>query len=1075
MDLHSIRKFIGNSTLFERGHSYYKSARVKSYRREENRIEASVAGSGMRTYTIQIKLDTSDMPTAAFCTCPYASGFGRCKHIAAVLIHDLEENQHRENPILFSDEFEYKPVVVNLNTLKGTNKKVPDLIESFHAEIDSFHTERESRSKKKERKRRFQLVFIIDEENGYYGSADSRWIIYPACRYIKMSGEPGRVERFDQEKISEQYGLNEKILLNRLIQREHKRDILLHYIDFLLRNDIPSLYLKKPHGYSPVLFEKIKTVDVRFLLDELKEERLFFVPELDIIGEYNHAVKGFHSLHDTILSGLSVLMVNDDGRIFFDENNPLLYNLLLVLFHKVNYFTYNEIERLKELISHSSSNIHIRFDAKTLKMRRFIPKPFIELEEKYGYLNIDLCFGYENSEVSYSARGDVIVEKSWGKEYTVVLRNHEYERKVYNFFSSRFRSFIHKDYPSNSFRAYTSSINFLLNHGREIIDERIDIRLKGEKQKISGQGGKIALSVNSGIDWFDVKVEHLNSHDGRERIHLTPSLLEKGLIRVGNTYTIVTKEDIEKLQRLLEEGMNSRGELRISKYNFHFIHEFYADIVNNQESHVIAVQRIADQLKDFDKIENYALPHGFIGKLRHYQRAGYNWLFFLHDYELNGCLADDMGLGKTVQTLVFLQSLKERKRISPSLIIVPVNTIVNWENEIQKFTPKLSFILHYGIDREKDEESLRKYDLIITSYHILRNDIELFTKLGYRYAILDESQFIKNSNSLLFKTVRLLNAERRLSLTGTPIENNVFELWSQMEFLNPGMLGTRTDFKKKFARPIEAERDEKATERLKRMIYPFILRRKKEEVIRELPSKSEIVLYSEMEGRQSALYNRYRDYYRAQIQSKIERDGIKKSAIEIFTALLKLRQIALFPRLADKKHRNIQSCKFEQLKNIVEEILQEKHKIIIFSQFVESLAIMKDYFEKEAYRFSYIDGAVPAGKRMKEIKNFQEKEEIRLFLLSLKAGGIGVNLTSADYVILFDPWWNPAVENQAIDRAHRIGQTQKVIAYKMIVKDTVEEKILQLQEKKKSLVRELITSESSFFKSLSKKDIIGLF
>jgi non-specific serine/threonine protein kinase len=519
--------------------------------------------------------------------------------------------------------------------------------------------------------------------------------------------------------------------------------------------------------------------------------------------------------------------------------------------------------------------------------------------------------------------------------------------------------------------------------------------------------------------------------------------------------------------------MDEKGELKVSKFHYQFVDDFYQDTIGREHSTLKQWRKISSNLKDYKKIKRYQLPRKFNGVLRDYQYEGYRWLFFMHENNINGCLADDMGLGKTVQTLAFLLKLKQERKLGVSLVVVPVNTLANWETEIKRFTPDLKYHLYYGRDREM--ENILGYDFILSSYHTLRNDIEIFKDIALNYMILDESQSIKNSNSLLFKTMRILRSSHRISLTGTPIENSTFELWSQMEFLNPGILGKRIEFSKKFAVPIEKHGDTGAAEKLRKIIYPFILRRKKEDVAGELPDISEITLYSRMGDEQSSIYEEHRTFYRDAVMGKIDKNGLENSAIEIFSALLKLRQTALFPVLADSKFKNIQSCKFMQLQDMVEEILRENHKIVIFSQFVKCLEIIKEYFHKKKLQYSYIDGSVDAGRRKIEIDKFQENEDHRIFILSLKAGGVGINLTSADYVILFEPWWNPAVENQAIDRLYRIGQSRKVIAYKMVVKNTVEEKMLELQERKKKLVGQLITTESSFFKSLEKEDIARLF
>jgi len=386
----------------------------------------------------------------------------------------------------------------------------------------------------------------------------------------------------------------------------------------------------------------------------------------------------------------------------------------------------------------------------------------------------------------------------------------------------------------------------------------------------------------------------------------------------------------------------------------------------------------------------------------------------------------------------------------------------------------MNFYVHHGQGRSLTVDNIKNFEVIITSYATLRNDIELFKDFEFNYIILDEAQLIKNHNALISRAVRILKSRHRLSLTGTPIENNTLELWTHMDFLNPGLLGGLTEFRKRFARAIEIDKDENAKELLKKKVFPFILRRKKVDVLKDLPPKNEIVLYCDMEEDQESLYNEWKRYYRDVIGKKIDADGVANSAIDVLSALTRLRQIVLFPGLLDKKYNNISSCKFETLKETVTELLEEGHRIIIFSQFVGALSNIKDYLEKEGLNYCYIDGSVTSTKRQKEIDRFQSKDGVDIFLISLRAGGLGINLTSADYVILYDPWWNPAVESQAIDRVHRIGQKESVFAYKMIVRDSVEEKILALQEKKKRLVEDIVTTEATFFKSLSKDDIMAL-
>lgn len=442
-----------------------------------------------------------------------------------------------------------------------------------------------------------------------------------------------------------------------------------------------------------------------------------------------------------------------------------------------------------------------------------------------------------------------------------------------------------------------------------------------------------------------------------------------------------------------------------------------------------------------------------------------------------------MGLGKTIQVLVYLQSLKElragqsdptaeRGRSAAALLIVPKSLIANWQRESEKFTPGLRFLEYMGNFRNKDTTVFDNYDVVLTTYGTMLRDVELLRRYQFHYVVLDESQAIKNPLAKSAKAARLLKADHRLVMTGTPVENNTFELWSQFAFLNPGLLGGMDYFKREFANPIESGADEKSAEMLRRLVYPFILRRTKEQVAPELPPRTERIVYTDMDSAQKKLYAQTREKYRAELLGLIETEGLNDARFKILEGLLRLRQIAIHPALVDRKYKG-DAPKFEVLFETLETLQAEHHKALIFSQFVETLRLIKRELDERGIKYVYLDGQTP--KRQSRVDLFQNDPSIPFFLISLKAGGVGLNLTAADYVIHLDPWWNPAVEMQASDRAHRIGQDKPVFVYKIIARDTVEEKILQLQERKRALVKSIITSEAGFFKSLSKDDVKALF
>ena len=458
-----------------------------------------------------------------------------------------------------------------------------------------------------------------------------------------------------------------------------------------------------------------------------------------------------------------------------------------------------------------------------------------------------------------------------------------------------------------------------------------------------------------------------------------------------------------------------------------------------------------------------------------YQTAGFQWLSYLNDVSWGGILADDMGLGKTIQALTMLHYYKASTGNLKAIVICPTTLIYNWKNEVGKFTPELTWHIHHGSMRSRSAEDLQKSNIIITTYGTLRSDIQLLLKINFDYVVLDESQAIKNPSSKVTKAACLLNAKNRLCMSGTPLQNNTFDIFAQMNFLNPGLLGSMEFFRNEFATPIDKFGEPEQKDHLRKLLYPFILRRTKEQVAKDLPDKTETILFCEMEKEQRDIYEAYRDSYRSKILGEIDQQGIGKSQLTILQGLMKLRQICDSPAILNEedKYPN-HSIKLDELTREITENIGE-HKALIFSQFLGMLALIRKKLTEDGIPFEYFDGSTSAVDREKAIQNFQNNDECRVFLISLKAGGVGLNLTAADYVYIVDPWWNPAVEQQAIDRTHRIGQTKNIFAYRMICIDTIEDKILQLQERKRKLASELIADDATFVKALSKADVEYLF
>jgi len=418
------------------------------------------------------------------------------------------------------------------------------------------------------------------------------------------------------------------------------------------------------------------------------------------------------------------------------------------------------------------------------------------------------------------------------------------------------------------------------------------------------------------------------------------------------------------------------------------------------------------------------------------------------------------------------EGIETQTNIRTSLIVVPNSLVFNWYNEARKFTPNLKILVYTGINRIKNAKYFFSYDLVITTYGTVRVDLDIVKEFKFNYIILDESQSIKNATSQVSRAVKQLHAARRLVLTGTPIENSVQELWSQMAFVNPGLLGSLQSFTERFVYPIEKQKDIIKMQQLKAIINPFILRRTKDQVAKDLPAKMEQVVYCEMGTEQAEQYEKVKSYYRNEIIKSLREMGVSKSHFTLLQGLTKLRQIANHPRLVNPDF--VGECgKFNEVIAMAETALAEGHKVLLFSQFVSQLTIYREWMEKQKIDYCYLDGSMTNEARQKMVNRFQEGE-VPFFLISLKAGGFGLNLTKADYVFMIDPWWNPAVERQAIDRAHRIGQTQNVFIYKFITKDSIEEKILALQEKKKLLADNIIETDESIIKQIDAEEILDL-
>ncbi len=644
---------------------------------------------------------------------------------------------------------------------------------------------------------------------------------------------------------------------------------------------------------------------------------------------------------------------------------------------------------------------------------------------------------------------------------------HQLEQMGLKIASSLFQNLEVAGHDEDDDRSF-SVFEWLNQHHDQLIEQGFELEQpEGQKRYVFGSS-KIELEVTENNDWFDINAMVSFGPYRIPFIQLKNHILnhKKEFTLPSGEIAVIPEKWFSQYGNLLH-FTESSNDLKLRRHHIGLI----TDLAEGEMASVTMTRKL-QKLTNFDELEDAPMPVNFEGNLRPYQKAGYNWFHFLKQYHFGGCLADDMGLGKTIQTLSLLQKHKEDTEEAggkaTSLVIMPTSLIYNWLNEARKFAPQLKLMVHTGTMRYRSAEVFANYDVVITTYGISRIDIEMFKGFFFDYVILDESQNIKNPSSKSYQAVKQLKSRFKLILSGTPVENSVNDLWTQMSFINPGLLGAQQFFQNEFVAPIEKKKDEDKARKLQALIKPFVLRRTKEQVATELPPKTENLFYCQMTEEQSSVYEEVKSEYRNELLKSLEDGTFAKTQIQVLQGLIKLRQIANHPIMIDKDYEG-DSGKFEDVVHTLGNVLDGGHKVLIFSQFVKQLSIYREHFERVGIPYVYLDGATQ--NRGDVVKQFQEDEKTRVFLISIKAGGVGLNLTEADYVFILDPWWNPAVEQQAIDRTHRIGQTKNVFIYKFITKDSVEEKILALQQRKLSLSRALITTEESFIKSLTAEDI----
>ena len=1048
----------------QRGRAYFQEGRVTITSFDGETAACRVRGD-QGNYTVVISAETSRRITT-LCDCPQAARARTCKHMVACL---LALRKYLE--VTATDQWQYRLKVALENTPRrktssGAAKYAVVfglLREDYAGSVSTFRLipfrirlQRWSQGAELAKlPSQAEQNAVLDEDRSWVRAAET---VYTALNYRSVSNLPMEaVQLFNMmtKFSSYYYGLTE----------------FASYLPIMAKIDVPVFRMASEHSFKERL--RLLTEPVRVEAALAREgDHYTLQAGLILNGETFTTIK--ESLHVLSTDPAWVLA----GRYILPVENPEA--LTFLSFFPLEIPAKDEREFREKYLHPIAERVPIQGDVVSWEDVNSEPVPRLYLSDEAGALRATLRFGYGEHEVDADLKAEPVTIRDLPGSWGMVRIHRRLEAEISHaqmLAGARYGLKRGANLPAGTFelRARTHPLDFLL-HSIPLLT-RAGFEIFGEENLKSARLNRhqptISLHISSGIDWFDVQAvvrygdQEVMLKDIRQALRKKERYIKLADGSIGQ----IPEEWVERYKKLFDLAAETETGLRVRDFHLPLVDSLLTDASESQVASEFQARR--ERLRRFQNMQPQPLPQGFTGQLRPYQKASLDWLHFLHDYGFGGCLADDMGLGKTIELLAFLQSLKEQgKREAASLLVVPKSLIANWLREADRFTPELRILEYVGIARPKSTPVFDAYDVVLTTYGTMLRDIEFLRGYNFLYTVLDESQNIKNPLAQSSKAARLLNAKHRLVLTGTPVENNTFDLWSQFAFLNPGLLGSMDYFKREFVTPIESRASEDTAQLLRRLIYPFVLRRTKEQVAPELPARTERILYTDLESPQRKLYNTTRDYYRGLLMGVIDERGIDDARMQILEGLLRLRQICIHPQLVQPGYRG-GSAKFELLLESLETLRAEGHKALVYSQFVQTLHLLQKELDARQIPYTYLDGKT--GDRQKQVDIFQNDPGIPFFLISLKAGGVGLNLTAADYVIHVDPWWNPAVEMQAADRAHRIGQDKPVFVYKIIARNSVEEKILQLQERKRDLVGRLISTEGSFFKSITKEDVQGLF
>lgn len=1067
-----ILKLSSLHTTYIKGQQYYRANKVKELIFNSERMFFSAIVSGTRRYNVKIEFDTGGNFRRGSCTCPaYGEYWGYCKHIVASLFEIRERDRRGE----------YDKVMSH-----GIAKNILDFFRYKQLDIKSP----------------VQIEINYEFEPNPYSSIEN-------ASYISLRiGEKKLYVVKSIKKLLESIENNEELQFGKEFTFDPKihkfKDIDQPIISLLQEiYDTEKIINENVHGFGKASLFKGKRVNFTTITTkrffEIMKDRSFNAiimnreyGEVNILEEniplkFNLDKSG----RDLVLNvdyGKLLIPLTADGEYFFRQDTIYKTSKQQREYFIPFYSAFikqkdNSIRIPQEYNDNFVSEVYpfiekigkVEIDP---KVQSSIYKPELK-PEVYLDINEDAIF----ADLKY-IYGDIVInpfsnEKNKAKEERILIRDLEKEKDIISIFeTSEFKvknSQIYLDDDEKKFDFVYEKIPLLQENADIFYSEAFkNVKIKD----ISSFTGGIRLNSENDMLEFNFDIDGISR---LELIDVFNSLREKKKyykLKDGS-YLPLQIDELNSMSEILDYLELDKKDfekdiIQIPKFKALYLDEKLKQTENNYINRNLLFKELVQNIKEPGDID-YTVPEQLKGILRDYQRFGFKWLKTLAAYGMGGILADDMGLGKTLQVLTFILSEKIKGNKLPNLIVAPTSLVYNWAAEVEKFTPELNTLVISG---NKDErlnniEDIMNYDIVVTSYPLIRRDIELYENVTFKYCILDEAQHIKNPMSQNSKSVKQIRAKSYFALTGTPIENSLSELWSIFDFIMPGYLYSQSKFTKKFERPIIKENDKKSLDELSKYIKPFILRRLKKEVLKELPDKIEHKLVAELTNEQKKIYLAYLNQIKGEIEEEIKDKGFERSHIKILAGLTRLRQICCHPSLFIEDFQG-ESGKLQLLDELINDILDGGHRILLFSQFTSMLKIIREMLEIKGIKYLYLDGSTEIKERGHLVDSFN-KGSGDVFLISLKAGGTGLNLTGADTVIHFDPWWNPAVEEQATDRAYRIGQKNVVHVMKLITQGTIEDKIFKLQERKRELIDSVIQPGETLVSKLSEKEIRDLF